>query len=269
MEHNSNNKTNEESVEKTDSLNALQDSQKKRQKKVTTIIAVVLLVIALGIGTIYYFYQKAVDYNKEQIELSEEERQAAIANLFSVSAYDQIPAEYKEHIYHFLDYNNYLDGTYFLTKIEDRAKNVFAFGDFTSDDNDYDDMAVLFESSDFKSSRLVIFNHKGELLFVQDYDNQLPTINSFKVGSKIYMDQTELVPAPTDGLIVKSPYNKQAVVYNKKNKNFDSYYQYTKEELEAMENEGDYEDSDYEIDAVEEVTNPSQKEEEFTIQEIN
>ncbi|KAF5299745.1 hypothetical protein FQR65_LT19466 [Abscondita terminalis] len=65
-----------------------------------------------------------------------------------------------------------------------------------SDDDNEDDMAVLFEKNDYKSSSLVIFNHKGEGLLIKDYENELPVINSFKAGSRIYMDEAKLVPAP-------------------------------------------------------------------------
>jgi len=225
--------------------NTFQPQKKSNKKIIIIIISIILFIILLGIGFVYFLYQKGTEYQKEQIELSIEERQAAIDNLFSVSEYDAIPENYKEHIYNFMEYNGYLDGTYFLTKISDRAKKVFAFGDFTSDDNDENDMAILFESNDFKSSKLVIFNHKGELLFVEDYSYDLPTINSYKVGSKIYMDEIKLVPSPCDGLIVKTQYIKRAVVYDKKDKKFNTYHQYTQEEIDSMNSESDYYEGDY------------------------
>jgi len=252
-------------IDKTELEKSIADQKAKTKKTTILIISIVAGVLIIGSAIAYFVYKKAQDYKNQQIELTAEERQAAIENLFSVPEYNAIPEKYKEYIFHFLEYNGYLDGTYFLTKISDRAKNVFAFGDFTSDDNDEDDMAIILENSDFKSSRLVIFNHKGELLFVEDYENELPTINSYKVGSKIYMDELKLVPSPTDGLIVKNQYNKKAVVYDKKNKKFNTYYQYTKEEIEAMENESDYYDS-YEADDVPAAVEVES--EEFKIQEV-
>lgn len=254
--------------------NSLQPQQKSKKKLILTIISIILLVIAVGIGI--FVYKKAEDYKKQQIELSAEERQAAINSLFSVSEYDTIPDKYKEHIYYFMEYNGYLDGTYFLTKIADRAKNVFAFGDFTSDDNDEDDMAIIIENNDFSSSKLVIFNHKGELLFVEDYSNETPIINSYKVGSKIYMDELKLVPSPCDGLIVKTQYNKRAVVYDKKDKKFKTYEQYTKEEIDAMNEQEEYYESDYyeepATEAAIEYSEPvkvANPEDDFKIQEVN
>lgn len=225
--------------------NSLLPKQKSKKKLVVIIISIVTFIIALGVGIFFFVYQKTKDYKNEQIELSAEERKVAINSLFSVSEFNAIPDKNKEHIYDFMEYNGFLDGTYFLTKIADRAKNVFAFGDFTSDDNDEDDMAIIIEKNDFSSSKLVVFNHKGELLYVEDYSNETPIINSYKVGSKIYMDELKLVPSPCDGLIVKTQYNKRAVVYDKKDKKFKTYYQYTKEEIDAMNEEEDYYESEY------------------------
>lgn len=213
---------------------------KKKSKTWLYILIVFIGIILLGIGGYYFLQNKVNEKNAADSAMYDEERKNAINSVFSVAEYDRIPENYKEFIYNFLEYNNFLDGTYFLTKISDRAKSVFAFGDFTSDDNDEDDLAVLFENNDYKSSKLVIFNHKGEGLYINDYENELPVINSFKVGSKIYMNDTKLVPAPCDGLIVKTDYNKYAIVYDKKTKKFNSYYQYSQEEINSMSEEESY-----------------------------
>lgn len=240
--------------------------EERRKQKTKLIILIVVAFLLLITGTAYYLYFKYQKFETEQLEFNDSYRKEQIAALFSNAAYDDIPFVYKEYIYTFLiDNNYYYDESYFLTKIEDRAKNVFAFGDFTSDDNDYDDLAVLFENNDFRSSKLVIFNHKGELLFIEDYDNELPVINSYKVGSKIYMDEPKLVPSPSDGIIVKSPYTKKVVVYNKKSKKFDSFYQFTKKDLDAMNN--DYY-QDYDADYVAEPTPQDKNEEDFQIIEV-
>nr|WP_297307855.1 hypothetical protein [uncultured Flavobacterium sp.] len=248
----------------------LDSNQKpKSNKKIILIIFSILAVICvITFIVIKYVYNKTQEDHNNQIELSFEEKQAAMANLFSVAEYDAIPNNYKEHIYHFMEYNDFLDGTYFLTKISDRAKKVFAFGDFTSDNNDEDDMAILLESNDFKSSKLVVFNHKGELLYVEDYEYDLPIINSFKVGSKIFMDDIKLVPSPCDGLIIKTEYNKRALVYNKKAKKFETYHQFSQDEIDSIENEREYNEQDY---YEEEPPKPdsTMQEDIFTIQEVS
>lgn len=213
---------------------------KKKSKVGLYIFIAVVAIISLSFGGYLFLKNKINEKNVANELAHSQERLNAINGVFSVSQYDAIPENYRDHIYRFLEYNNFLDGTYFLTKIADRAKEVYAFGDFTSDDNDEDDIAVLFEQNDYKSSKLVIFNHKGEGLYINDYQNELPVINSFKVGSKIYMNEAKLVPAPCDGLIIKTDYNKYALVYDKNAKKFNSYYQYTEEEIKTMEADAVY-----------------------------
>jgi hypothetical protein len=186
-----------------------------------------------------------------------ESREQAISNIFAVSEYDDIPEQNRGYIYDFLEYNEFLDGTYFLTKIPDRAKLVYAFGDFTNDGNGIDDMAVLFEKNDYQSSMLVIFNHRGEGLFIKHYEYELPIINSFKSGAKIFMNDTKLIPAPCGGLIIKTgEQSKYALVYDEKTKKFDSYYQYSEADLEIYEN-GEYLDYDEEGDEVDDMPQDS------------
>lgn len=223
----------------------------KKSKKWLYILLGVLSILVLIFGIIFYLgYKKYQENNQNELEYSQE-RLDAITGIFSVAEYDNIPQNYREHIYNFLEYNNYLDGTYFLTKIADRAKSVFAFGDFTDDDNDEDDLAVLFEKNDYTSSMLVIFNHKGEGLFIKHFENELPTINSFKVGSKIYEEEAKLTPASSGGLIIKTDYRKEALVYNKKTKKFNTHYQYTEEDIKSMNEPDTYYDEGYEEEATE------------------
>lgn len=224
----------------------------KKSKTGLIILLVVLAFILISAGGIWYLNYKSRMASIESEKEYSQDRINAINSIFSVSQYDNIPENYREHIYNFLEYNNYLDGTYFLTKIADRAKSVYAFGDFTSDDNDEDDLAVLFENNDYKSSMLVIFNHKGEGLFIKHYENELPVINAFKVGSKVYMNESKLVPAPCDGLIVKNDYSKYAIIYDKKIKKFNDYYQYTDDEIKSMNEPEEYYDEGYEGEPVDE-----------------
>lgn len=213
-------------------------SHKKRKTINTALIIFFSIVVIIG-GAVGFFIYKYQDNQKKQEEITKENREANKASFFSMKAYNKIPESYKEHLYYFVEYNNFNDGTYFLTKIEDRANDVFAFGDFTNDDNDEDDMAVILELNDFQSSKLVILNHNGELLFTQDY-SYLPTIKSFKVGSKIYMDEIKLVPAPVGGLLIMTENSKSVLLYDKKTKKFNTYHQYTQEEIDEMNNPGAY-----------------------------
>lgn len=214
-------------------------SAKKQKSKKNWLIIVGILILVFGAAA---FLVK--EYQNNRVVESDSSTDA-IESIFSVSQYNGIPENYKRFIYDFLSHNNYLDGTYFLTKIADRAKSVFAFGDFTDDDNDQDDMAVLFENNDYKSSMLVIFNHKGEGLLIKHYENELPIINSFKKGAKIFMDDSsKLVPAPCGGLIVKNGDSKNVLIYNKSTKKFDTYYQYTDADLANIEEESRYNEMD-------------------------
>lgn len=223
----------------------------KKSRTGLIILLVILGFILIGAGGYFYLdYKNRMANIESEIENSEY-RTAAINGIFSVAEYDNIPENYREHIYNFLEYNSYLDGTYFLTKIGDRAKSVYAFGDFTDDDNDEDDLAVLFENNDYKSSMLVIFNHKGEGLFIKNFENELPTINAFKVGSKIYENEAKLTPASCGGLIIKTDYRKEALVYDKKTKKFNSHYQYTDDEIKSMNEPEEYYDEGYEEETTE------------------
>ena len=222
------------------------ETKLKKSNKGLYIILTILSILVLIFGIIFYLgYQKYTEKNQNEAEYAQE-RLDAINGIFSVAEYDNIPENYREHIYNFLEYNNYLDGTYFLTKIADRAKSVYAFGDFTDDDNDEDDLAVLFENNDYTSSMLVIFNHKGEGLYIKNFENELPTINAFKVGAKIYENEAKLTPASCGGLMIKTDYRKEALVYDKKTKKFNSHYQYTDEEIKSMNSPEEYYDEGYE-----------------------
>ncbi len=222
------------------------EHQKKKSNKWIYILLSIFGIIAVCFSIIMFIGYKSLN-DKENILVQHEQE---INNLFSVSQYDNIPENYREYIYNFLEYNGYLDGTYFLTKIADRAKSVYAFGDFTDDDNDEDDLAVLFEKNDYTSSMLVIFNNKGEGLFIKHFENELPVINAFKVGSKIYENEAKLTPASCGGLIIKTDYRKEALVYDKKAKKFNTHYQYTEDDIKSMNEPDAYYDEGYEEEPI-------------------
>jgi hypothetical protein len=93
-------------------------------------------------------------------------------------------------------------------------------------------MAFLIEKNDYQSSAIWIISAKGDILFWKEYSSELPLINSFKKGQKIFLDEMKLVPAPDDGIIVKNKNSKYALIYNKSSKTFDSYYQYSDSEIQ-------------------------------------
>ena len=208
--------------------------KKKKSRKWIYTIAIIGIVLIGGIFIWEYWHRK----NAIRVaEAAAEAWEHTYSNIFSVPQYDDISDLYRRNIYEFMLDNGYLakDGSYFLTKIADRAKSVYAFGDFTDSKKHDKDIALLFEKMDFKSSMLVIFNDVGQLLYVTRYENDLPVIHSFKAGAKIFMDDIKLEPAPCDGLIIKfSEYRKEALVYDKKTKTFKSYHQYTESELAVM-----------------------------------
>ncbi|MNE09360.1 hypothetical protein D3C81_1153880 [compost metagenome] len=135
--------------------------------------------------------------------------------------------------------NSYLEPSgdkpiYKFTRIKDRAKSVFCYGNFTDRhdaDNWNKEMAFLVEKNDYQSSAIWIISAKGDILFWKEYSSELPLINSFKKGQKIFMDEMKLVPAPADGIIVKNKSSKYALIYNKGTKTFDTYYQYSDSEI--------------------------------------
>lgn len=215
---------------------------KKKSKKGWIIGAfIVIALVATGLFLKNKSSETNADGSYPQVEA-----------LFSAPAYDKIPQDYKVYIYNYLSNSGYLDGTYFMTKIPDRAKRVFAFGDFTDDGKENSDLAVILEKNDFKSSKLVVFNDKGELLFVEDYDYDLPVINSFNTGAKIFLQENKLIPAPVSGLIIQKESSKYVVLYDKKSKKFSSYYQYTDDDNSVADEEydegGEYTESEGETE---------------------
>jgi len=160
--------------------------------------------------------------------------------IFTIPEYDNIPLRYRRGITKIFMGNNYLEPSgdkpiYKFTRIKDRAKSVFCYGNFTDRhdaDNWNKEMAFLVEKNDYQSSAIWIISAKGDILFWKEYSSELPLINSFKKGQKIFMDEMKLVPAPADGIIIKNKSSKYALIYNKGTKTFDNYYQYTDSEIQ-------------------------------------
>ncbi|WP_048509320.1 hypothetical protein [Chryseobacterium sp. FH2] len=230
------------------------EKKKPNRKKIIILISIIVLILCLGLS--FYAYKKKSQQQNYTLEVSsgdafatQDEYDYWKNTTFRVSEYDDIPENYKKAIVKIFIDNNYYqpkDGEayYYFTRIKDRAKNVYAFGNFTGKtEHDGKDMAFILEKNDFKSSAIYVISSSGDLLHWQEYDGELPIINSFTKGSKIFMENTDLQPSPEDGLIVKfNNYRKIALVYNSKIKKFEEYHQYSKQELDDMKNQGDYEE---------------------------
>jgi hypothetical protein len=112
---------------------------------------------------------------------------------------------------------------------------VIAYGDFTG--NGDKEMAFLLEKRDYSSSAIWIITEKGNIIYWKQISGELPTIKCFLNGELIYMEKMELVPAPSNGLILQTKLSKHVLIYNRQAKTFDSHYQYTDEDIRSSRQE--------------------------------
>ncbi|BAP29912.1 uncharacterized protein CHSO_0875 [Chryseobacterium sp. StRB126] len=239
-----------------ENTNTPQNSSNKKKKRIIIITSVIVIIAILG-GFVYkYFEEKknreneitladdsatAVDYAYGTFLASDEDYKYWAPSIFATHAYDEIEKDYKRAIVKIFMDNKYTEtGEYFLSKIETRGKSTFAFGNFTGSVQKKPDMAFLVEKSDYASSALYIISHDGNVLYWKEYSQELPIINSFSQGSKIFMDKMELEPSPLDGLIIKNKNDKRVVLYDSKTKNFENFYQYTNDDIKAAREEASY-----------------------------
>lgn len=214
---------------------------KKKSKKIYIILGSIILV-----GLILFLLVEK--FRVAAAEKSSENYESEMAIAFPIPEYDKINDNFKSAIHNVFTSNGYFEsGEYFLTKIPDRAKKVIAYGNFSDnpDANENSDIAFILEKNDFKSSSIFLMSETGFLLFQKDFEEELPTISSFKKGAKIFMDDLVLVPAPSDGVLVHFKYRKIALLYNSKSKSFEEYQQYSNEDLKSMKEEESYNPEDY------------------------
>lgn len=124
--------------------------------------------------------------------------------------------------------DNYSDGNaYSLTQNEARSKSSVAFGDF--DEDGILDVAVIMDNNEKQISRLLIIcsnkaTQQPYIAFAENYNDKM-RIRSFKEKAKIYMNTTEFVPAPRDGVILTADDVVLAIVYDTVSQKFKTYFQ--------------------------------------------
>ncbi|MBW3521800.1 hypothetical protein [Chryseobacterium sp. NKUCC03_KSP] len=238
----------------------MEKTQKNTNKKRIIIISCIVLAVILTSVFLYKTLNKkeespildepvvaheALDFINDSSLATIEEYEYWQASVFPIDAYNGIRENYKRAIVKiFMDNKYTTSGEYFLTKIENRAKNIFAFGNFTGRiQKERQDLALLVEKSDYQGSGLFIISHEGHLLYWKEYENELPIISSFTKGSKIFMNKMELESSPLDGIIIKFKARKEVLLYDSKIKTFETFYQYTKDDImSANEEETPYEE---------------------------
>lgn len=167
---------------------------------------------------------------------------------YNLKEYFNIDQHYRYCIDGVLANNKYEKGLYFLTQIPSRAKKVYTFGNFSDKEDSNNDMAILLEKNDYKSSLLLLISDDCSVLFNKEYDYELPTISSFRKGQKIFLNETKLVPSPTDGVMLHFKNKKTALLYIPNTKTFEEYTQYSEQDLKNVDNErngqGEYSEGD-------------------------
>lgn len=124
--------------------------------------------------------------------------------------------------------DNYSDGnTYSLTQNEARAKLAVAFGDF--DEDGLEDVAVIIDNNEKQISRLLILcinkvTERPYIAFAENYADKM-RVRSFKKNAKIYMNTSEFVPAPREGIILTAEDVVLAILYDVQAQKFKTYFQ--------------------------------------------
>lgn len=143
---------------------------------------------------------------------------------FSLEPFSKLDSKVKKLI---LD-EDYYDGTrYSVSQNSDRVKSAICFGDFDADG--IKDIAVALDNNEKQTSRVLLICHNKAskepyLAFADNYVDKVK-INSFTKGARMFMDSDELVASPTDGIIIKSESAKLAMIYDKDNLKFKTFYQ--------------------------------------------
>ncbi|MCL7987081.1 hypothetical protein M8998_03895 [Sphingobacterium sp. lm-10] len=143
---------------------------------------------------------------------------------FSLAPFTTLPSGVKKIL---LD-DQYSDGnSYSLTQNEARSKSSVALGDF--DEDGIQDVAVIVDNNEKQISRLLIFcsnkvTHQPYVAFAENYTDKM-RIRSFREKAKIYLNTSEFVPAPRDGVILTADDVVLAIVYDTESQKFKTYFQ--------------------------------------------
>lgn len=128
------------------------------------------------------------------------------------------------------DYSN--SRSYQLTQNLERSKSALAYGDY--DNDGIQDVAVVLDNNEDQYSRLLIICTNAAtkdpyLAYAENFSDKM-RINSYKKGAKIFMNSSSLVPSPADGVILNAEDAKIAIVYDKPNQKFNTFYQSSSDE---------------------------------------
>ena len=147
-------------------------------------------------------------------------------NNFSLAPYSALPSVMKKILIE--ENNKYVNGgNYKIAQNESRAKSTLASGDFDADG--IKDIAVILDDNERQYSRLLVIcsneaTKKPYVAFAQNYSARYK-VRSFKKGASIYMNTSDLVKAPQDGVIIENQNSSYVVIYNSKNQSFEYYVQ--------------------------------------------
>ena len=147
-------------------------------------------------------------------------------NNFSLAPYSALPSVMKKILIE--ENNKYVNGgNYKIAQNESRAKSTLASGDFDGDG--IKDIAVILDDNERQYSRLLVIcsnevTKKPYVAFAQNYSARYK-VRGFKKGASIYMNTSDLVKAPQDGVIIENQNSSYVVIYNSKNQSFEYYVQ--------------------------------------------
>lgn len=155
---------------------------------------------------------------------------------FSTEPYSSLPAGVKKVLMN--ENGTYRDGkTYYLTQNTQRAKSTLAIGDFDGDG--MKDYAVLLDGIESgQESRLIIVsvnkNTKNAYVsYGSNFSDRL-IMRAFQKGSSIYMNSSNFVKAPREGVILSNEWGALVVIYDS---NAQKYKVYSQEPAEATADE--------------------------------
>ena len=146
-------------------------------------------------------------------------------NSFSLPPFSALPASVKMAI---LNASGYHDGkNYQVTQNANRTKYTLSTGDFDGDGTK--DYAVVLDATEGQVSRLVIIGinkvtQKPYISYAENYNDKL-LLKSFSKGASIYMNSSDFVKAPRDGIIISNEVGGVAIIYDTKSQKYKSYDQ--------------------------------------------